>query len=336
MAHEIESIAFANETPWHGLGKQVSNKMTPEQMLVAADLDWRVELKPCFANIGTEKKPQFIDIGRKALVRDKDNKVLTVTGENWKPLQNEDTLGFFKSYVKEGGASLETAGSLRGGKIVWALAALNDQFTLNGNDVVKGYLLLISPHEVGKTIQGFLTPTRVVCANTLKMALGAKRNEFRQNHLNDFDPAAAKKTIGLMRQQLGEFKLEAQTLAKMKMSELEGVKFLARFFQPMPEEVQPGSLPGASKVDDRAYTKFVEQLLTNTNEQSKALAGVIKSLHEAPGAQPETGWGVFNAVTHYCDHVAGREQDARLFNSWLGEKSRLKIEVKDALLDMVS
>ena len=97
MAHMIEmidgkaSMAWAGETPWHGLGTQVSNDLTPEQMLKAADLDWKVVPVPAYATIGGEQ----VDIGRSALVRDRDNKVLDVITNDWVPNQNSDAFDFF-------------------------------------------------------------------------------------------------------------------------------------------------------------------------------------------------------------------------------------------------
>jgi phage/plasmid-like protein (TIGR03299 family) len=340
MAHEVETMAYAGETPWHGLGKKVSNKLSPDEMLKAAGLDWSVDLKPCFTNIGTDKKPKIIDVGRNALVRSTDNKVLTVTGKDWKPLQNRDALGFFKDYVKEGGATLETAGSLRGGKIVWALANLNDSFTLSGSDKVLAYLLLISPHEVGQSIRGFLTPVRVVCKNTMRMAeIGGKQGLFRQNHLGVFDATAAKRQIGLLHKQFDAFKEDAQTLEGLKVSERETLRIFAKFFQPLPKEHELAiSNPKSTKVtkkDIMDANNWIDKILAEPKRQSVAFDGVMESLTKAPGAQPGTGWGVLNAVTHFCDHVAGREQDARMFNAWLGEKSRRKLEVKAELLSLV-
>lgn len=338
MSHEVETMAYAakTEVPWHGLGNTFSPKASLDAKVKAAGLDWGLEMRPLMVNVGTEKKPVYVNAGRKALMRDSDKRILTVTGDNWKPLQPRAVIEFFEDYCEAGGATLETAGSLRGGKVIWGLASLHDKFTINGNDTVKGYILLISPNEVGKSISVRTTTVRVVCANTMAMAVGGYSAAiYKQNHLTDFDPDAAKKTIGLIRRDFAEAKLNAQVLSKTKMTELEGAKLVAWFLQGIPDDIDTSKLVygRGAKSDERAFTKFVEELLSNTDNQSKAFQGVMASINTAPGAQPETAWGVLNGFTHWCDHVAGREADARMFNSWLGEKSRLKINAQSALLE---
>ena len=115
MSHEVESMAWAHEVPWHGLGNRVEGNVTCDEMLVAAGLDWTVEQIPCFIEIDGQKVP----VERKALVRSSDKKILTVTGNNWRPFQNKDAMNFFRDWAAVGGCTLETAGSLHGGKVVW-------------------------------------------------------------------------------------------------------------------------------------------------------------------------------------------------------------------------
>lgn len=319
MSHEIETMAFANALPWHGLGQRVDDCVSVDDMLVAAGLDWQVNLHPMFAYANG----QAIPVDRQALIRDKDNKVLTVTGNNWKPLQNKDALDFFREYTERGGAKLETAGSLRGGKVVWGLANLGTGFTINGTDHTKGYLLLISPHEVGNSIQVQTTQIRVVCANTLAMATRDATGVYhRQHHMKEFDASLAKEAIGLARYQIEQAHMDAETLSSLKMSEFDSVRYLARFFQ---------TVEDAEILEDDDY---INSLLTDTNNQSKKLMSVMDSYHNAPGAVPGNAWGVLSAVTHWADHKAGRETDARMFNAWIGDVSRLKLKVRDGLLEM--
>lgn len=319
MSHEIETMAFAGREPWHGLGNRVDPNTSVDDMLLAAGLDWEVKLRPIFAQAETG---EMIKLPlRRALVRSSDNKVMSVTGDLWKPFQNRDALEFFREYTEMGGAKLETAGSLRGGKVIWALASINDGFTVNRTDHTKGYVLLISPHEVGKAITVRTTTVRVVCANTMALAESNNAAQYSQNHLSKFNVSAAKETIGLAREQLHQAHLDAQTLSKMKLSEFDTVRFLASFFQPTPEGVKQEA--------------FVDELLNSPNTRSKILENVLSSVNDAPGATPGTAWGVLNGVTHWVDHVAGAKPEARLFNAWLGERARLKLDVRDQLLAMV-
>ena len=119
MAHEIEinengtvSMAYAGETPWHGLGKRVPNDLSPEQMLVAANLDWTVERRPLFFE---DAKGNRVLTQSTVLVRSTDEKVLTVVSDKWNPVQNIDAFNFFNEFVHAGDIEMHTAGSLKGG-----------------------------------------------------------------------------------------------------------------------------------------------------------------------------------------------------------------------------
>jgi len=318
MAHEIETMAYANAVPWHGLGARVDDTISVDEMLVKAGLDWEVQQLPLFAKA---EDGEMIELPlRRALVRSTDRKVLSVTGDLWKPFQNKEALEFFREYTEMGGAKLETAGSLRGGKVIWALASIQDGFTINRNDHTKGYILLSSPHEVGKSISVRTTMVRVVCANTLAMAENGAAN-YSQNHLTKFNVSAAKDTIGLAKEQVHKFEMEAKALNQLSMSEYDTVRFLSQFFQPQPEGV--------------SEAEHINTLVNAPNERSKVLDAVLQSVHTAPGATPGNALGIFNGITHWADHVAGTKSDARLFNSWFGERSRLKLEVHEKLMELV-
>jgi hypothetical protein len=200
-------------------------------------------------------------------------------------------------------------------------------FTINGNDHVKGYILLVSPNEVGAAITVRTTSVRVVCANTLAMAGGVKgaNAEYRQSHVKNFDTAAAKATVELVKEQIAAMHLEAQALQSLKLSEYDTVRFLASFFQPMTDEEKAINA-------EKART---ELLINQPEMQNTQLQGVLWATDKAPGATKGNGWGVLNGVTYWADHMAGRGSDARLFNSWLGDTGRQKVAVKKALLEMV-
>lgn len=321
MAHKVETMAFANEVPWHGLGNRVDPTVSVDEMLVAAGLNWEVEQHECYAEIGGQK----VAVGRQALVRSTDNRVLTITGDAWKPLQNRDALEFFREYTEAGGAKLETAGSLREGKVVWGLASIQKGFSLQGRDQVNGYLLLVSPHEVGKAIQVRHTAVRVVCANTMAMAERSGTVEYKQNHLKEFDIEAAKAAVALGAEAIAKLEMEARALQKLKMSEYDTVRVLADYFMPA---------SGDDAATEKAREDYVKTLVNEPSNQSKVLKELLLSVNKAPGATPGNGWGVLNGVTHWADHVAGRTNDARLYRSWFGHTGQAKTTVKRTLLEM--
>ena len=321
MSHEVETMAFANEVPWHGLGNRVDANVSVDEMLVAAGLDWKVQLHPTFAKVGDE----LIRVPNKsALIRETDNKVLTTASDNWKPIQNREVLEYFREWAEAGKVTLETAGSLKGGKMVWGLANLNRGFTTNnGRDGVKGYILLASPHEAGKASSVRSTKVRVVCANTMAAAFNAPAEAvYKQNHLKDFDFAKAREIVEAAHEDLRISELNAKALESLAMSEYDTVRFLSKFFQPAK--------------DKDSQEAHVQKLMSDTEARSQSMHEVLLSVSKAPGAVPGTAWGVLNAVTFWSDHVAGRSKDARMSKAWFGENEKLKTQVERELVEMAS
>ena len=132
MSHEIETMAYSGEVPWHGLGVPVSNDLTPAQMMQKAGLDWKVREVESFVEYDGRK----MRTGQKSLIREADGKILTNVGKDWKPLQNSEAFEFFGEYVMAGDMEMHTAGSLKGGQMVWALAKVKDSFELFKGDQI--------------------------------------------------------------------------------------------------------------------------------------------------------------------------------------------------------
>lgn len=332
MSHEVETMAYTNEVPWHGLGVKVDGNKSPKEMLKAAGLDWKVERRPIYHGTTKKTKPDegmtvYDEInGFAALVRDKDNAVFDIVGSQYKPVQNEQAFEFFNEFIKAGKAKMETAGSLRGGRYVWGLANLNASFKLRGDDVVKGYLLCCCPHEQGKSMIFKFTPVRVVCNNTLTLSLreassktaqGKQLNEYRRTHRSEFDDLAiemAKDQLGIARDQLGEFEKNARKLQSIKMTTEKTLRIL---------------LPVFSAGSD------IKKVLADFDKEASPKVKILMDvLSHAPGAQPDNAWGVLNAATYYADHIASRSADKRLANAWLGKTASQKEAVLDALLKL--
>ena len=316
MAHLVETMMYTNERPWHGLGEYVEKAPSVEDALRIAKIDWSVAKQPMFL-AGTDKP---ID-GHFALVRDRDNAVLDVVGKDYVPFQNKDTFEFFKEFVEAGGATMETAGSLKGGRMIWGLAKLKREFKLGTRDVVKNYLLLASPHEQGKSLIAKATNVRAVCNNTVSLALNQAGVEFRQGHRVQFDQSVikrAKEVIGLAEHKLGEFEDNAKLLQKLKLNRDDAIRVLAPIFQ---------------KNDP------VEDLVAKQNDPktfAPRMTVLLDVLERAPGAQPDNAWGVLNAVTYWADHLASRTADKRLERAWFGKSAQLKVQTLDKLLEMAA
>lgn len=322
MAHEVETMAFANEVPWHGLGNRVDPTVSIDEMLVAAGLDWKVELFPMFAH----KAGKSIATTKAALVRDTDDKVLTVASPNWKPTQNREVLEFFREWTEAGKATLETAGSLRGGKVVWALANIGKGFTTNnGRDAVKGYVLLAFHHEQGKANSARVTKVRVVCANTMAAAMNSKAEGlYKQNHMTEFDFSKARETVEAAREDLIISEINAKALEQLAMSQYDTVRILAKHFQPAKDGLngQP------------AIKTHVKKIIEDAEYRNQSMHQVLLAVEHAPGATPGNAWGVLNGVTYWADHISGRSKDRRLTQAWFGDGAKVKAAVEQDLLEM--
>ena len=308
MAHEVETMAYANAVPWHGIGARVNPSATVDEMARAAGLEWKVGKRRLFY---LSDDGNHVSVDRHALVRESDGQLLSIVGSNWKPLQNVEMLEFFRDYAEAGGVSLETAGSLRKGKIIWALAKMNHSFEPLPGDKVNGYLLFISPHEAGKAITIRTTTVRVVCANTMAMALRNGEIHWSQNHMREFDFSSAKRAVENANEVLAQAANRAKVLTKIKINIAQSAALVSKFF------------------GDRQLT---EQEAADEANWSRQVTGIMESVRSAPGAMEGTGWGLLNGVTHWTDHVAGRSAESRMFRSWVGDYSRRKIELEDELM----
>lgn len=306
MAHEIETMAYAGEVPWHGLGKAVPADLAPDQMLKAADLDWTVNKVPAFVDYNGQR----INTGSEALIRSTDGKVLTMVSENWNPVQNEEAFEFFNDFVVAGDMQMHTAGSLRGGKVVWALAKVNEGFSLFGGDDVESYLLFTNPHEFGRSIDVRFTPIRVVCNNTLTLSLNTKSEfQVKMSHRRAFDPESAKLALGIAKEKLDQYKEMAQFLGK-------------KFYN---EETL------------KAYFKKVFPKTTDPNaiDLSRNAELAMSVMESQPGAKFAEGswWQPFNAITYIVDHKLGRSADNRLYNSWYGLTRNTKLKALETAVE---
>jgi phage/plasmid-like protein (TIGR03299 family) len=316
MSSEVETMAYAGETPWHGQGTKVEGLVTPAEMAKAAGIDWMVTKQPMFFQ-GTDGEVYRAN-NKYALVRDSDQKMMTITGEAWAPIQNTDVLEFMGEYAKAGGAALETAGSLRGGEIIWGLMRLNREFEVRKGDRVKGYVLFTSPHIVGKASLLSTTSVRVVCMNTMMAAMNEGSVEYRQNHMKAFDFNAARLQLALANEAFGQHEANARLLAKTKLGLEDAVNkvLLPTFF---PDIIEDNELAA---------------VIMQPENQPKVLQQLIGAIVNGPGATPGDAWGVMNGITFWSDHIASTSAESRLARSWVGDLRTKKAMAQTLLLKL--
>ena len=308
MAHEVETMAYAGQVPWHGLGVPVSNDLTPVQMMDKAELNWKVREVESFIEFDGKRMPT----GQKSLVRETDGKILTNVGENWNPVQNETAFDFFHEYVMAGDMEMHTAGSLKGGQMVWALAKVKDSFEILGGDRIDSYLLFSNPHQYGKAIDIRFTPIRVVCNNTLSLSLDSKKdNSVKMGHRVEFDASQVKRALGIAKDKMETYSDMATFLASKRFTQDSYIEYLNAVFP-------------------RTADKRVQGKGLSVDTLSRNAKIAYDVLETQPGAKYGEGswWQAFNSVTFITDHVQGRNSDNRLYSSWFGGN---QVRKRDAL-----
>lgn len=212
MSANVETMMYVRETPWHGLGTMVQEAPTSKDAIQLAGLDWIVEGKPIFDSHGNEIK------GYKANVRNTDDSVLGVVSDKYKIVNNHEAFDFTDSLIGEG-VTYETAGSLRGGKTIWLLAKMPERDIVG--DKFDPYICFTNSHDGLGAIRVCMTPIRVVCNNTLNMALRSAKRSWSTRHMGDMNSklAEAKETLGLANHYLDELGVVADKLANEKMTD---------------------------------------------------------------------------------------------------------------------
>ena len=319
MAHMVETMAYAGELPWHGLGTKVNENISVDDMLKEAGLDWRVAKIPAYAQFDNKS----IYSGHDMLVRESDGQPLDMVKENWVPVQNADAFEFFREFVEAGDMEMHTAGSLQDGKRVWCLAKVKDDFTINGDDRVDSFLLLTNPHMYGRAVDIRFTPIRVVCNNTLTLSLANKGDyQIALNHKKAFDAQEAKELLGVAKGKMETYKDMAEFLSSKRYTDEQLRTYFSTVFANQNPKVKGIGYNPASIEDFEKYG----------SKNAKTAMNIIKT---QPGAQFAEGsyWQAFNAVTYMTDHVLGRENDTRLASSWYGVNKNKKVNALETALE---
>ena len=276
MEANVESMFYVRETPWHGLGTKVMEAPSSKEALSLAGLDWKVLQEPIY----TENE-ELVE-GYKANVRDSDRKVLGVVTDRYKVIQNEEAFAFTDELLGEG-ARYETAGSLQGGKKVWLLAHLPHEYIISG-ERISPYLLFSNTHDGSGAIKVALTPIRVVCNNTLNLALSTAKRSWSMIHTGDI---------------------------KGKMNEAKDTLFMAeKYMDSLGKEFENLRM---KKISDSKVMEYIEILLPIEQGATPQQARNIKKLQEdmkiryfdAPDLQDvgRNAYRFINAVSDFATHA---------------------------------
>jgi len=211
-----------------------------------------------------------------------------------------------------GDMEMHTAGSLRGGQVVWALAKIKESFDLFGGDQVDAYLLFSNFHKYGHSTDVRFTPIRVVCNNTLTLSLNtAVERMAKFSHRKAFDPEVAKEAVGISTEKLQKYKEMASFLGSKMAKGEDIITYFQRVFPLQNQEEKADQL-------------------------SKNAQTALDILHTQPGAEYAEGswWQPFNAVTYMTDHITGRSNDTRLSSAWYGPNKNTKTRALETAIEM--
>lgn len=337
MSNDRANMVYVGDTPWHHLGTRFTGKEDFDQWRIAAGFGWHAAERPLLYQEPHAVTGQMVNVAlpsHKAIVRDDTGLLLGVVGKDYKTVQPREVLEFFRdiAFASDSRYEMETAGCLFDGKRVWALAKLAREIRIAGTDAVKPYLLFGTGFD-GKTSSfADYTSVRVVCNNTLEMAvgLGAANASIRIPHSSVFDEDAVKRALGLIASEedatIEAFETTANTLAhRTSVTDEEAFNFFAQLYGPKPEE--------GKTIADLRIGDF-------TTGQRKAIGRLMKLFEDGPGAHlrsaERTAWGLVNSVTHYEDHDRGSNETKRLQSAQFGAGSRRKRAAVDAGLALAA
>lgn len=306
MAHEIETIAYINATPWHGLGNTLAPNQPIDVWQKEAGMDWQIRETDVLFNVSDEGGLHVKNNpDAKVLYRSDTHAPLSVVSKRYNVVQPHDVLEFYRDLVSVGGFELETAGVLKSGRKLWALARTGQEALLKGGDAVKAYLLLATSCDGTLATTAQYTSIRVVCNNTLQLAVASTAGAVKVPHSAKFDPVQVKQELGLGLTAWDTFITDSRQLAERKLNKFEATNAIVNI-------LGDPTVPLSDQPNQKAL-KTVQSLFMGGAKGS--------DLASANG----TAWGLVNAVTEFCDqHRRARNQDYRLDSSWFGQGAEIK------------
>ena len=276
MSANVETMFYTRVTPWHGLGTRVEEAPDSREALILAGLDWQVIQKPVMTGDGEPIS------GFKANIRDWDGRVLGVVTDRYKVVQNEDAFAFTDELLG-GGVSYETAGSLQGGRRTWILARLPQRYIIGGDEITP-YLVFMNSHDGTGAIKAAMTPIRVVCQNTLNLALATAKRSWSAVHVGDIREKLedAENTLLYAGRYMAELGKAVDELQQIRLSDRKVYEYINALFPLM---------AGATEQQKKNLLKLKED--------------VKLRYFEAPDLKQagKNGWRFINAVSDFATHA---------------------------------
>lgn len=338
MSHNIDftlnrpAIAYAGETPWHGLGSKLDPDADIETWTQAAGLNWSVQ----------DSLVRYIDdqdVGRempsrRVLYRSDTKDALSVVGNGYRVVQPSEVMDFIGQLIKLGGFKMDVAGALSGGKRIWALAKVGDDAPIVGHDVVRPYCLIGTSYDGTMSTIAKLTAIRVVCNNTITAAVGrfdgtrntgkteddieqgAVKTLVRVPHMRAFNPDAVRQELGIFAGSFEKWTIQTKLLAERELDLSRASELTARILSASVGEEQRKTIK-----ESRGYKRVMELF------DGEAIGSDIDGGH--------TMWRLLNSITQYVDWERGRSASTRINAAWFGAGDGLKSYAYQTLMEAI-
>lgn len=317
--HLVETMAYAGEKPWHGLGNKLTTLQPIDVWKRQAGMDWMIEESEVRYITGNHTVGAIHSFPeQKVLYRSDTKRPLAVVSKRFQVVQPEEVLEFYRDLTEYSGFELETAGVLKEGRKFWALARTGQSTTLKGKDQVNGYLLLATACDGSLATTAQFTSVRVVCNNTLQIALGENRGAVKVPHRSEFNADAVKQQLGITVAPWARFVAQMKDLVACPVDPDSVDGLLRRVL------VYPGQAGKAPVVNEQAVRS-------------------VRALYDGGGRGAQlassrgTAWGLLNSVTEYVDHHRrARSDDHRREAAWFGQGATFKQRAWDELVQLTA
>ncbi|MEX5379003.1 DUF932 domain-containing protein [Acinetobacter towneri] len=332
MAHQLEQMAYVGDTPWHGLGNHLTQNQPIEVWAKQAGMDWRIESSNVSYMAQNERGQSIIMPyeEQRVLYRSDTHAPLSVVSQRYQEVQPKEILEFYRDLTEQSGFELETAGVLKGGKKFWALARTGQSTALKGKDVSNGYILLATACDGTLATTAQFTNIRVVCNNTLSIALRGQSSNagvVKVPHSTKFDADKVKQQLGISVRAWDEHMYEMKQLSQRKVTQGEAAAYFDAVFNNT-------NMSAADQEEN--IIQFYRNIATPTPTKEKpepngrAMTKVMNMFNgQGRGAElssaKDTAYGLLCSITEFADHERrAMSTDHRLDSAWFGAGAALK------------
>ncbi|WPP87219.1 DUF932 domain-containing protein [Acinetobacter pittii] len=345
MAHQIETMAFVGQTPWHGLGNQLSQNQPIEIWAQQAGMDWRIESSNVNYTAKNERGQKILMPyeEQRVLYRSDTHAPLSVVSQRYQEVQPKEILEFYRDLTEQSGFELETAGVLKGGRKFWALARTGQSAALKGKDVSNGYVLLATACDGTLATTAQFTSIRVVCNNTLAIALRGQDSSagvVKVPHSTKFDAEKIKQQLGISIKTWDEHMYEMKQLTQRKVTQQEAAAYFDTVFN--------STTMSATDQEESIIQYYLKAASMDKKSNSKsepngrAMSKAMEMFNgHGRGAElssaKDTVYGLLCSITEFVDHERrAMSRDHRLNSAWFGVGANIKQRGLEQALRMVS